>query len=467
MSLTDFSDRWFRPEDKALLSMFPAVEDLPQNAFSEFFHEDLYDSGNQQVNPIKDEYGEVESLFALNLSDPEEVEKLDHVDICKSDTSSPQPWRKGVWCLGKSKSPLHVAKTRNTRDAPISYISPAHLIAHEDLTANAYYDTKSPSPDRLQYSHCPSPFEQQRRGDNMNLSTSPMYSRPFYSSRYGFVEDWQSGFEGFNLGLDDDQTQTVLINEGNLFLQPEIPYGHTRKHSAVRGRKMEGIRAATIHNMNYPGRTIQEANQNPRDLSSIMNANHEAANRNMFSGTPDQSDQAYKFINEDLQPMSDWATSESLHSSNSSSNSGFSSSSTENHQYATHYRMPQQAAYWSPAPAIAEMHVGHTREKDRSDLYHPKPRRATHHVLSPGYVVDNGLGIRYPQTEEIGVAIPYQPPNIQVPPVPSTPIKIQKHKVYASHPLSAYPELPPPPLHLMQEQSPFTTPRQRTTAPSR
>ena len=241
---------------------------------------------------------------------------------------------------------------------------------------------------------------------------------------------------------------------------------------------MEGIRAATIHNMSRASNTRHNVNQSSRDLTAIINSNQEAAarnkfsqnlgqdNRNLFAGPPNMEEQAaYRFINEDLQPMSDWTTSESLHSSNSSHNSQISNSSTENHQQ-TIYDTASPQTWWSPPQSGVNVQAISSLKQESHKLHQPKPRRATHHVLSPDHTVDNNFSMTYPSAEEIGIAIPYQPTHMQHNTIHDTPQKQQKSRSFQANALSTYPPLPPPG-YAYQDESPFTTPRRRTTAPSR
>lgn len=474
MSLANSPDCLFRPEDKALHNLFPTASEVNHNYFNDFFNEELYNCASSNEERVKDEDDDSTDLFTLNLSDSTDSCEQGR-DVHQSQQSLPQPWRKGAWSLGRSDSPLHVGKTRKTQDAPVANISPAHLVTNGDFARERFFDTTSPSPDRLQLSHCSDYFNQQRLSMETSLSPSPMYSGRLHDDKSGFVDAWQQDFDHFNLGFDDEYIQPLSSNSGAFQTHPDVRFGYSTRSVAPRGRNMEGIRAATMHNMSRIG-ARQSLNQSSRDLSAIMNSNQGATARNkisqtsgqdnLFAGPPNLEEQAaYRFINEDLQPMSDWNTSESLHSSNSSSNSHVSSSSTENHQQAMYNTAPPHT-WWSPPQSVVETQSIHMPKQEHPELHQPKPRRATHHILSPDYTIDNNFPVPYPSADEIGIAIPYQPVSTHHNNVHTTPQRQNKSRSYHTNGLSSYPPLPPPG-YAYQDESPFTTPRRRAIARSR
>ncbi|KAK5088525.1 hypothetical protein LTR05_002745 [Lithohypha guttulata] len=461
MSLANSPDCLLRPEDQALQALFPAMEQSAPNSFDDLFSVELYEV-NEDIKSREDSEDNVDFFVSALTNDNESG----HIVADQSQDSS-QPWRKGLWCL-KPGSQLIVEKTRKAQNAPPPNISPAHLIANDNFAlrgprgSTRQYQTNSLSPNRLRKPHCPSPFEQQRVDRDTSLSPSPMYSRSFYNDRSGFVDVWQQDLQDFNINLNDDYPESFPIIGDNLIDQLDCNYSHPKRSFMGDNLQMERIRSATMFNMSHPVTSKQISDQ---ELSSRMNMNLSAAQRNMFSGTPDQNDPSYRFLNDDLPPMSDWTATESLHSSNSSHNSHnshFSTGSTEDSHNGGLYNTMPTSEVWSPPTLNTQVS---SVQDQYLELMQPKPRRATHQVLQAEHINGGGLGIAYPTADEIGVAIPYQPAEVQHMPTHHRSSSYhQRHQ--PKHSLASYPPLPPP-VHTFPDSSPFSTPRRRATAPSR
>lgn len=455
MSLASSPECFPRAEDQALHALLTADEQPIPNSFDEFFTSELYE--NNDDNKVKLEREDSLELFA----DLAEGRDSSHAAVNQSDRSSPQPWRKGLWCL-KPGSQIAVEKTRKAQNAPLPNISPAHLLANDNFalrsphTSSRHYQTKSLSPNRLRKALCHSPPIQQSIERDMSLSPSPMYARTVYHGKHDFVDVWQQDLQEFNLDLNDDYSEAYALTRADLNQQTNCTYGHSRRLFMGDKPAMERIRSATMYNMARPPNQKPPTTQS-QELSARMNANLNATNRNMFTSTPDPNDTSYKFINDELPTMSDWTTTESMHSSNSSHNSQFSNSSIENHQSNLYAILPP-ADIWSPPDTSSSEHY--------PELLQPKPRRATHHVLNSQASHDSGLGISYPGPDEIGVAVPYQPADMQPTMMHHRQPSYQHQRHVSQNGLGQYPALPPP-LPQFTEDSPFSTPRRRPIGQSR
>lgn len=460
MSLASSPDCFPRPEDTALKFLFSSADQPAINSFDDFFDRDFYEASGDEG--IKEEHGSTDDLFAVNpCSLTNEFDSV-HATTSQSERSPPQPWRKGVWCLNQKPGQLVVEKTRKANNAPPPIVSPAHLVANDNFALRSPrsttqpYETKSFSPDRLQIPHCWTPSGQQSPSREMSLSPSPIYTRSFVDGRNGYVDAWQQDFQNISLQLNDDYLDAFGIPGNQFTEQPGYTPGRSRQaYMANSPTKMEQIRSATMHHLNRPRQeAAHAANQN---LASILNANLNATNRNMFSEPPDRNDMSYRFINEDLPPMSDW-TSESPNSSHNSHNSQFSNLSGESHNGMYNTLPPQN--WWSPPTTHAQTQSSQASREHYPQLVQPKPRRATHHVLSHDDSHDDGLGIKYPSSEEIGVAIPYQPAELRPSSMPQIQTGYQSAKPTHANALSSYPALPPPVRSFPgPDSSPFTTPR--------
>jgi len=480
MSLASSPDCFLRPEDKALKLFFPSADQLALNSFDEFFDGDFYERKGDEG--IKYEHGSTDELFAVSACSLTDEQDLFHAAASQSEQSPPQPWRKGVWCLNQKPatgSQLVVGKTRKANNAPPSIVSPAQLTTNDNFALRSPrstiqpYETKDFSSDRLQIPHCWVPRLQQSPSQEMSLSPSPMYSRSYVEGRSDYVDAWQQDFQNISLHLNDDYLDVFATNGGQPVEHPNHNLGRARRlHTANSSTKMEQIRSATMHHLSRPRQDATlAANQDlalilNANISANLNTNINATNRNMFSEPPDHNDMSYRFINEDLPPMSDW-TSESPNSSDNSHNSHFSNISAESSHNGMYNTLPPQK-WWSPPTGHGQTQSPQAGRNHYPEIVQPKPRRVTHHVLNHDDNHDDGLGIKYPCSEEIGVAIPYQPAELQPSSMPSTQIPCQSTKSMHANALSSYPALPPA-LHSFSgpDSSPFSTPQRRARNISR
>jgi hypothetical protein len=101
MSITSSPDLHIRPEDKAFDMFFPA-EDPPTNSIDEYLNEnyDFSDGDNKDTFDGFLDYFEKETKARGNgclspITGP-----------TREEASSPQPWRKGLWCLNRNRASL-------------------------------------------------------------------------------------------------------------------------------------------------------------------------------------------------------------------------------------------------------------------------------------------------------------------------------------------------------------------------
>ncbi|KAJ9661756.1 hypothetical protein H2198_001721 [Neophaeococcomyces mojaviensis] len=470
MSSASSPDCILRPEDKVLKMGFPVVEQSVPNSFDEFFHRELY-SGSEDEG-FKKEDDEVDNLFAVNAYSSANEHDSTHAKTSQSKGSPSQPWRKGLWCLNQNPDArLDIEKTRKAHDAPLSNISPVHLVANDNFALRSpkpstrVAETKDVSPARLHETHCLSPLRQQRTPREMNLSPGPIYSRSYVDNRNGYVDAWQQDFQNFNLQLNDDGFGS-FSTQSAYFEHLGYNARHPQRFMANNPVKMESVRAATMQNMSREAMESRNGTSHSatHELSTITHSNLNATSRNMFTSPPDGNDLAYQWISEDLPSMSDWAT-ESLHSSNSSHHSQMSNGSYGHQMQGLQNTVPPQT-WWSPPTTYAQTQPTQASQEHRPVLMQPKPRRATYQVLQHNSNDDDGLGIKYPSSEEIGVAVPYRPPELQPSSMPPTQTEHQRGMSDYVNALSTCPSLPPA-AHSFPEGSPFVTPQRQGLAPYR
>lgn len=465
MSLASSTDCMTRPEEKASKLFFQSPEYSVTNCFDDFFHPDLHNDSDE--DNIKPEIEESVDLLAFDACETSNEQDIRYAALSQAERSPTQPWRKGLWCLSQKPDTqrLVVEKTRKNNYAHPPDISPSHLIANNNFAVRhprsltQPLQTKNSSPTRLQHSHCPAPQEQQSPYREATMSPSLMYSHGFDDGRHQYVDSWQQDFSNISLqqhfkddpyGIEDLSSYPLTNYSGMSFSQPR-----RRNQPNKAAGRLGPVRPATMHNIERdnerPDCYNDRANQ---ELASIITANMAATSRNMFSES-DSEDLTYKIINEDIPPMLDW-TSQSPGSSNShhSHQSHFPSISTSQDHNGLYSTMPV-TDWWSP-PTLLSTPSGRVSQEAFNDLAQPQPRRVTHNILTH-HDLDGGLGIHYPSSDEIGVALPYHPPELQ----PSNTIQSQAN--YSRTPtghtnaLGSYPALPPP-NHSFTEGSPFATP---------
>lgn len=454
MSLASSPDRPLRPEDKALKMLFPSADQPIINSFDEIFEREFYEGSDD--DPIKREDSEeAADLFAVSLANEE---RPIHALERHPESSPSQPWRKGLWCLNERPgSQIFIEKTRKAKDASPCNISPAHLVANDNFAMRSPrlitqpYETKSSSPSRLRRVYHHSPRQKQRSSQERETSPSPMYPRSFVN-KIGSVDAWQ---QEFNLQLDDDCLVNAVVPQ---FAElRDHSFNHFGQEYMASNPVRMGQRSATVHHFGTPD-TAEIPQHATHELSSILHANLSATGCNMFPSPPNGNESSFRFVNEKFPGAADWTT-ESLHSSNSSHNSQFSHNSYESRQMKMYNTMAPQS-WWSPSPAHGHNHLAHNPGDNYPALAQPKPRRATHHVLGHDGEHNDVLDVKYPNSEEIGLAIPYCPPELQM---PSTGSQYFSQK----NVLASYPPLPPPVEFNLPDESPFTTPRRRGNLPSR
>src|ERR1700753_2234518 len=103
MSLANSPDWVFRAEEMNMKAYFPASAD-EGNSFDDFFNEGMYDAegsdgdNNAQLDQFEDIFSD--AFNQAGYKPP----SFDN-SAAKTASSSPQPWRKGVWCMKQAQQP--------------------------------------------------------------------------------------------------------------------------------------------------------------------------------------------------------------------------------------------------------------------------------------------------------------------------------------------------------------------------
>lgn len=458
MSLTGSPDCFFLPDDQEEPTIYPSIEyDEPGvNQFDELLNSTEYDNKSHSSSIKREASDDFELFAAVNAcssSDPGHAK----------NSPSPQPWRKGLWCLNQKPSTagLAIGKTRKSNAAPPNIVSPAHLVVNDNYALRSPRSvtqpskTKSASPVRGTVDMLCS--SQQRGFREINLTPSPVHSRYTSTARSDYIDTWQQDFQNFNLLTQPEQP------DFSLNLKPQQKFIAVSKPTTVKPRAV-----TTYHAHGTNSYSKQGQRQPSHELSSILQANLHATSNNL-SINPEP---AFQFIAEDGQTIADW-TSESQHSSSSSHRSCASHQSqrSSSHLYNT---LPPQT-FWSPPTTHIDTHNVYASREHYPQLIQPRPQRSPYQILKheppplpQQYMApaDEMIGMAL-TTDGIGVAMPYYPPT--QPEYMSPTVSGTSHGYVVAPPqgytyanqLATYPALPPP---LQQTQyfpdhSPFHTPR--------
>ena len=100
MSLASSPDVLFRPEDKAMDMLFPTMTDTQTNTFDQYLNDSVFLSSDNEDNK-----GHIDDYVDFFEKD---VKASTQVPIggphAGQESTSPQPWRKGLWCLNQNGS---------------------------------------------------------------------------------------------------------------------------------------------------------------------------------------------------------------------------------------------------------------------------------------------------------------------------------------------------------------------------
>ena len=211
-----------RPEDKAFEALFPSPDDPLTSSFDQYVNGDLFE----------DAASDKEYLFLGETGILTEQNDTRFSPIgahSKREPSSPQPWRKGLWCLSQTEatsSRLHVEKQRSKTQNVKQFQGPSNLTSQ--TAAGLHTDTprpkktsglpsppsptgyrSSPSPQKTKYPMSGSqtvrfrnPYHRQQHLLR-TASASPSPMRPNHYQQPDSFDEWQQDFKNFNLQIHD------------------------------------------------------------------------------------------------------------------------------------------------------------------------------------------------------------------------------------------------------------------------
>ncbi|KIX98996.1 uncharacterized protein Z520_05457 [Fonsecaea multimorphosa CBS 102226] len=469
MSLTSSPDCLIQTEDRAFKMLFPNVPD-EGNSFDDFFNEDMYrlDGSDEENKAHPDQF---EALFADAFNQDEyRLPSLDSSTV-KIGHSPPQPWRRGVWCLKQRQQPprLAVEKTRRPetkRTDPVETMDAINPNFHHAPGPVSPLEITSPSrTKRFVTSPAaggfdPTTYIRPPFSCETTLSPSPMYAQLPISplAGHGDTSNWQQDFQNFHLRMPYERP-----------LQPH-PLSNKQSQQGCLARDMNA--AIMTQNQGLSSRVNPYFDEYKSPTHPETSAIDPALLSPQYERSRD-GQQAYggdSFFLHDLNGMHEPNSmqspiSTSLPSSGSSTQSQGARTHTSNTTLTMHSKAvfsPPTVTAHPPLPTLAP-------EESYPALAAPTPKRVPHPILhQPNDSSLAGLGIRYPELEQMSQAVLYEPQGYL--PEVSAPIGVAlpyPAATTAPNPMYAYPPLPPPPSHVFPDLSPFNTPRKQRRSPSR
>ena len=462
MSLASSPDCLFRPEDKALQILFPSVEDGTH--FDEFFNEELYGLEQQEESSQpSDELFPVEHY----VSDYPRLPSLPGSAV--QERSPPQPWRKGLWCLNQAQpSRLTIEKTRKLGTGIVPTV---HLVNNDNFAvrnsrspavSQAVNSTKrfATGPNAAKYRDkaiVPTPLLREA-----TLSPSPMYAQLPLQAKMEQVETWQQDFQNFHLRMPSQHASTMS------------PVSPSR---ARNGRDARQMNAAIVAQNAGIGMAISTYDGFP-DLSGYHDDKQHFLDPSMHSGISINqmpSPTAHTSVvmqqsSHDQHPTPVWTT-ESLHSSNSSHPS-YETISTSLHSGQSarsgHDIFHSQVQGWWSPPLTTNKAPWHGPRRDcYPAIAAPAPQRAPAPAIVQNLDHANGLGIQYPELEQMESAVYHDRRSYYSTMAPGSSMPYSPTVGGMSHGIPPVPPLPYPNSHPFSSLSPFTTPRKQRRSPSR
>ncbi|OAP63768.1 hypothetical protein AYL99_02995 [Fonsecaea erecta] len=469
MSLTSSPDCLIQAEDKAFKMLFPSVPD-EGNSFDDFFNEEMYRlEGSDEENKAHPD--QFEALFADVFNQDEyRLPSLD-ASAAKIEHSPPQPWRKGLWCLKQRQQPprLAVEKTRRPetkRTEPVGTMNAINQNFQYAQGPMSPLEITSPSRTKrfvtspAAGAFDPTTYIRPPFSRETTLSPSPMYAQLPISPRagHGDTTNWQQDFQNFHLrmpyerplqppALPNKQTeQSRLVQDMNAAIMSQNQGVSSHTHRYFDGyRNLARPETSAID----PVLLSPEYERSRDDLQAYGGDSFYQHDRHGVNGP-----------NSMASPIST-----SLPSSSSSTQSHGPRTHTSNTNLSMHSKAVFSAPTVSSHPPLPTL----APEEAYPALAAPTPKRVAHPILhQPSDNSLMGLGIHYPELEQMSQAVLYEPQGY----LPQAPAAIGVALPYPSattapNPMYSYPPLPPPPSHVFPDLSPFNTPRKQRRSPSR
>ena len=235
MSLASSPDYQIRAEDKALKLLFPTIQDPLTNSFDDYINQVLYDLSDDDKEDFL--LGDVGDLFENEALSSGVSSQSPIGASARHKESSPQPWRKGLWCLNENEPSVHQDVIEKPHYATEGYNQ--LKILSQPLNRSDFTNLRSPpstpsAKGTKRFASRPkaattgkSPYVRQTFSREVTLSPSPMYAR-LPNGKMLHHETWQQDFQNFHLQVTDDG-----LPQSPPFSGRPIQYENATKTNAV------------------------------------------------------------------------------------------------------------------------------------------------------------------------------------------------------------------------------------------
>lgn len=457
MSLASSPDCRMRAEDKAIKLLFPTIEDPLSNSFDDYINQALYDLSDDD----KEDFfiGDVGDLFDSEAFSSGTSNQSPIGASARHKESSPQPWRKGLWCLNQNEPPAQPDVMEKPR-FPNGGQDQLKVLSHP-LTRSAFLNPRSPPPTPSQkgikrFATSPkaatfgrSPYVQKTFSREVTLSPSPMYAT-LPNGRMPHHETWQQDFQNFHLQVPDDLLPLSPPPSGRP-LQHENATRMNAVNVAQNGSHMQTPHLMMpSYEMNQPIPSIEQLD--PGLYVPRPNPNFIPNEPSMLPCPSDLNALSSQYASqEQLQNIPTWNT-ETIEAVNGA-----------DYVYEAQPKLiegGQSQAWWSSPPTTSNNSARSSNEQAQEEYYPrlaaPSPQRPIHQLISSSshHLQTGGLMIQYPSDDSHA---PNSNHNQSGPSLSATAAPFS--------PTSAYPPLPPLKSHSYHQAvsptSPFSIPRRR------
>ena len=446
MSLASSPDL-FRPEDKAFKTLFLSGDDST-NAFDEYLNGEIYDHSDQESDR------ELSDVLTGFLERKQSIgSRTGYTPIIAPSTRpeevSPQPWRKGLWCMNQtttatpgitvSKRRINAQQRRTSQkrshggDEKEAYLDPRSLPSTPSLQGTKSFAT---SPRTANVSG--SPYARQRPlSREVTLSPSPSYARLQSKSRMLQQESLQRGLQNFHLRRSE--VEILSPPSGNI---PRQRLDATQLNAAIATQNNTAVMQHGYQTMYPIHHQTQMEGEGLASVDPSLLSPSQIGQAISSHGDEAVYDSRYQVHSSHGHPI--WTT-ESLESSDESQYSYDSLRSLENAQ------LVQEGHSWT-SPGLSTDYVPVPQQCSQQYYYpilaQPTPHRTTHRLIQqPPSIHADGLGIHFP---------------------PSSHLVSQTQNNPVTNPMQGYPPLPPS-TYAFTNEDPFSTPRRtrRQSSPLR
>ncbi|EXJ78094.1 hypothetical protein A1O3_09255 [Capronia epimyces CBS 606.96] len=439
------------------------------SSFDEFFNEDMYrlDVSDEEN---KEHYADFEDMFSNDALSKDQYRFPSFEAPAKSEYSPPQPWRQGVWCL-KQRQPasrLVVEKTRRAETKRPGAIQTMNSVTHHtDATHEPPRSVEIGSPSRTKrFATSPAarlydpasvrpPISRE-----VTLSPTPMYSQlpDLPQSGHADISGWQQDFQNFHLRMPYESR-----------LQPASGAMSPVSNPSESFRALNAGIAAQNQGVCIPGSRYQghHAHAGSSAVTEPLSADQDGSGYQKSRSGHSQESFMSRHIPGSHGPK---PAHSPISGSFPSSSSSTHSRETQTHISSTNPSMYSQAMFSPPSmnshPPLPTLEP----EETYPALAAPTPQRAAHHILQQDTEhAFTGLGIHYPELDQMNQAVFYEPQDYLHETQASVGVAVPYPATTMPAPvtMTSWHPLPPPPSYVFPESSPFTTPRKQRRSPSR